>query len=80
MMSLRNLAISRIEKLALVPFNGPVTPQDPPLGTPEALGIAGGLALVILGVVIKEGVVIGVGSSLTAAGLFSAVVRKTRRS
>jgi hypothetical protein len=53
-------------------------PHQAPIDTPEAIGMAGGLSLTILGVLLKQEVLIGAGSSLTAAGLFSALVRKVR--
>lgn len=74
----------RIVQLAQFPLPIPYVepeaagPGRAPIETPEAIGLLGGLSLTILGVVLKNGVLIGVGSSLTAAGIFSAVVRKTR--
>jgi len=53
-------------------------PNGAPIDTPEVIGMAGGLSLAILGAILKQDVLIGVGSSLTGAGLFSAIVRKIR--
>lgn len=49
--------------------------SEPVLKTAEIVGMGGGLAVAIIGAVIEENVVLAIGSSLFAAGLFSLIVR-----
>ena len=52
--------------------------EEPILATAEAIGLGGGALMILLGVFTKQSVMTGVGSSLAATGLFSAIVRHSR--
>lgn len=58
---------------------GVATPKapEPILRTAEIVGMGGGLVVAIIGVLTDENIVVAIGSSLFAAGLFSAIVRHT---
>lgn len=49
--------------------------SEPVLKSAEIVGMGGGLTIAIIGALIEQNVVVAIGSSLFATGLFSLIVR-----